>query len=155
MSKTPLLNNNIFTTNFSEIELIPLADLHIGAESTDMQLIRDIFDYAKKKKNCYIILVGDLIDMITYQSKGLIHTQKLFATEQIKTLMSLLRPIKEKIIFAVTGNHEDRTIKNSGLDLTALIADELGFTYKKAECHFIIRFKDKDHSDMFYCYANG
>lgn len=153
-----LLKNNVFSVKSKTIRIIPFGDWHLGAEYSDMSLIKEAIHEVKTDPDCYAIGIGDLMDMVTYQSKGLIHTQKLLGTDQVKTLMNLLKPIRHKIIFMLTGNHEHRTIKNSAVDLTELVCASLDIPYKEFECLFGIRFyddyKNKSGSKLLHCYAH-
>ena len=46
--------------------------------------------------------------------------------EQLQKLQQLLEPIKDKILMFTQGNHEARTYRSDGIDLTALLSKQLG-----------------------------
>lgn len=46
--------------------------------------------------------------------------------EQVERLTALLEPVKDKVLLITQGNHEARTYRNDGIDLTAMVAMRLG-----------------------------
>ena len=59
-----------FDVDFNEIEIIPLADWHIGNELTDIELIKETCDYITSKPNVFCLINGDLCDNVTKSSVG-------------------------------------------------------------------------------------
>lgn len=108
-----------------------------------MKLVRKAINYVAKKKNAYAIILGDLMETVTCHSKGLIFKQKLTGTDQYKTLKELLAPVSHKILYAVTGNHEKRVVKETSTDIMAVFCDELDIEYCGYEKHFLINMKDR------------
>jgi len=133
------LINNILKLKTNDCHIVLLSDWHIGNESCNFQLINKLVSYVKKTPNAYAIILGDLIEMIGYHSKGLLHSQKIYATEQFKEAVRILEPIKDKILFAVTGNHEGRTVKDCALDLMELLCERLDIDYRGVDCYFGIK----------------
>lgn len=126
-----------------DIEILPFADWHIGSSASDMPLIKQAIAYVAKTKKCFAIIDGDLMETNTYHSKGLVHQQKLTGTDQYKTLKELLWPIRHKILYAVTGNHEKRIVKETTTDIMAVFCGELGIEYCGYEKHFLIKMQDR------------
>lgn len=120
-----LINANIKTPKKS-IEIIPMADLHIGAKECDWDAVRQRIEYIKTTPTAYCILDGDLIDNGTKSSIGDIYSQRLNPGEQLNLITQTLEPIKKKILAAVPGNHEARTWRMDGIDITEQICHRLG-----------------------------
>lgn len=146
----PLLKNNILETSAKCITLVPLADIHFGAQHSNEALFKEAITYIAKTKNCYAVGLGDWIDLVTYHSKGLVGEQKYKSTEQYMKIVKLLMPIRHKILFALTGNHESRATKCGTPDVMAQICDKLEIPYQGIDYHFAIKFKDRI---IVYCYA--
>lgn len=130
------------------IELIPLADLHIGDKHCDMDTIREKINYIKNNENVYCLLNGDLMNNSTKQSVGDVYGEKLTPTEQVLMLRDLFAPIKHKILVVTTGNHEARTWKWDGIDLTKLLCSELDLEdrYANESAFIFLRFgKQSSH----------
>ena len=109
-----------------QIEVLPLSDLHFGSQEFNLQLWKDTLAYIEEKPNRYVILNGDLIDNATRNSVSDIYSaMPVSPTEQILQVAKELKPIKDRIISVVSGNHEARSWKESGVDLTLWLCSEL------------------------------
>ena len=62
--------------------------------------------------------------------------------EQVRKAVGLFSPIKEKILCITHGNHENRTYKKEGINLSALMAAQLGLEdkYTSTSAVMFIRF---------------
>jgi predicted phosphodiesterase len=112
--------------DIDRLELHILADLHIGDPHCDINDIKKRVELIKENKNAYVILNGDLINNATCQSVSDTYSEQMSPMEQLKMVIDMFKPIKDRIICAVSGNHENRTYKTDGIDLTRLIMREFG-----------------------------
>ena len=110
----------------SSIELHVFADEHIGDEQCDMKRLYERIEYVKNTPTAYCILNGDIIDNATRTSIGDTYMQEFNPMEQIQKAVELFGPIKDKILCITHGNHENRTYKKEGINLSSLIARQLG-----------------------------
>jgi len=139
---------NVKIIDDTEVELLPLSDLHLGSKECDEELINKAIDYIKNNDNCYTILLGDLIENNVYDNKiNAVHTQKYQVQEQVEQIVNLLKPIKDKILLSVSGNHEYRTEKFTGVDISALIAMNLDIPYQKNEYFFNLKLTSKKNKN--------
>jgi hypothetical protein len=69
---------------------------------------------------------GDIMDNATKTSIGDTYTQVFNPMEQLERAVELFEPIKDKILCITHGNHENRTYKKEGINLSRLIATQLG-----------------------------
>jgi hypothetical protein len=122
----------------NEILFIPLGDIHLGSKQVDTQkLYRDIETI--KKENAYTFLMGDIFDVATLQSTTNPHSQAMNLNEAMKTAFDLFKPIKDKILGAISGNHEERLEKYAGFNPLESFCDSLEIPY--AGYSAVIRFK--------------
>lgn len=112
--------------DLKSVIICTLADLHIGTPECDYNYIKEQVKYIQNTPNAYCILNGDIIDNSTRNSIGDVYSQQLNPQEQIEKAYELLSPIKDKIIAITNGNHEERTYRESGIDLMAYLAVKLG-----------------------------
>ena len=110
------------------VELHTFADEHIGDEHCDMKRLVERIEYVKNTSHAYCILNGDLLDNATKTSIGDSYTQVFNPMEQLARAVELFAPIKDKILCITHGNHENRTYKKEGINLSHLIADQLGLS---------------------------
>ena len=108
------------------IELHIFSDWHIGDVNCKMDEIEAEIEEVKSKPNAYCILNGDLVNNATKASVSDMYAETMSPQEQIDLLCELLMPIKDKILMITRGNHEKRTSRESGIDLSAVVAGMLG-----------------------------
>ena len=137
-----------------EIELHILADTHIGDSNCDIKLIKDRIDYISKTENAYCILNGDLIDNATRTSIGDVYSQKYKPMEQLRVAEEIFNPLQDKIIAVTPGNHELRTYRTEGIDLSYLLSSQLGVSdrYTPDSAFIFLRFGElpKRHRRILY-----
>ena len=112
--------------NLQFIELYTLSDLHLGDKHCDYKKILNVVNNIQTNPNAYVILNGDLINNATTQSVSDTYSETMSPMQQLKVVKDLFEPIKNKIIAITSGNHENRTYKTDGIDLTEILAIELG-----------------------------
>lgn len=127
---------------FSQLELHIFADEHIGDEHCDMKRLLDRIEYVKNTPNAYCILNGDILDNATKTSIGDTYTQEFNPMEQLQRANEIFSPIKDKILCITHGNHENRTYKKEGINLSYLIAKQLGLhdKYTPTSAVLFVRF---------------
>lgn len=125
-------------TEKNEFKIMVLSDLHIGDQSCDLKSIQKAIDFIKNDANCYCILNGDLVNNALKDSKSDIYSEKLTMYEQQQLIIKLLEPIKDKILVISPGNHENRTFKSVGVDITLWMANRLGIEDKYANEAYLL-----------------
>jgi len=131
--------------------LEPHGDHQIGSPLVDFNKIEERINAIKNEKNRYTILMGDMCDNINAYAGGAVdkrYDPNLVDKElnnferQSAKLVELYKPVKDKILGALAGNHEwksidkDRFITNicKPLEIPYLGFEcmlHLGFYYKK------------------------
>lgn len=124
------------------LELHIFADEHIGDEHSDIKRLLARIEHVKNTPNAYCILNGDIIDNATKTSLGDTYTQVLNPMEQLSRAVELFEPIKDKILCITHGNHENRTYKKEGINLSRLIAAQLDLEdrYTSTSAAMLVRF---------------
>lgn len=125
-----------------KLEIHTFADEHIGDAHSDIKRLQDRISIVKNTPNAYCILNGDIIDNATKTSIGDTYTQELNPMEQLQKATELFSPIKEKILCITHGNHENRTYKKEGINISHLLANQLGLAdkYTPTSAVIFIRF---------------
>ena len=138
------------------IEIHTFADEHIGDEHSDIKRVLQRIEYVKNTPNAYCILNGDIIDNATRTSIGDTYTQVFNPMEQLERAVELFAPIKDKILCITHGNHENRTYKKEGINLSRLIATQLDLAdrYTPTSAVLFIRFgEDAAHHHRKFRYT--
>lgn len=130
------------SNDITEIEIHIFADEHIGDEHCDMPRLLERIEYVKNTPNAYCILNGDILDNATKTSIGDTYTQVFNPMEQLQRAVELFGPIKDKILCITHGNHENRTYKKEGINLSSMIAAQLNLSdkYTPTSAFLFLRF---------------
>ena len=112
------------------VDLLVIADLHIGDPLVQMAAVKQRIDYALQHDGCYVILNGDLINNAVKSSISDIYAEIHSPQQAIDRAVEILKPLAQanKILVVTDGNHERRTYKTDGISPTRIIADRLGIT---------------------------
>lgn len=100
----------------NEVHLYIVADAHVGAHGFNKMGFQKYINQIASDPYAVVIALGDLIDNATQGSKGCVFSQRIMPQKQIELIISLLTPIRDKIIFFCDGNHEERTFRQTGSD---------------------------------------
>ena len=131
--------------NLKEVEIRIFADLHIGDKHCDIDLIQKEIAYVANTPNCYAILNGDIVNNATKTSVSDSYAEMLSPMEQIALYIKLFEPIKDKILVMTQGNHENRTYIKEGIDLTEVVAQQLGLQDRYSKTGAVLFLKVGEH----------
>lgn len=136
------------------IEIEPLYDLHIGSEKCDYQEIERRIAKIRDNEHVYAILGGDIINNSTINSVAAasVYTESMTPMQQVIKACEMLKPIKDKILGVVSGNHERRASKE-GIDLTMMMCSELDCTerYDPASIVIFVKFGTNVYKKIERC----
>lgn len=132
-----------------QIEIHPMADLHIGDAMADFKLIMERIEHIKNTPNAYCILGGDLMDTAIASSVGDTYGANLKPMDQLSQCVKIFAPIKDKILAVLPGNHENRVYRSDGLDVTELMCAQLGIPekYSNTTALLFVRFGSEKHKN--------
>lgn len=111
------------------LRLYPLVCWHIGSPQSDTEFIEGIVERIRNDEDARWIVLGDLGDCVTKQSKGDVFSQTMSVEEQLKENLRLLNPILDKGLFGVAGNHGQRIYQETGLSYDMALCNMLGIPY--------------------------
>lgn len=128
------------TIDVLKIEIF--ADEHIGDANCDIKRLKERIDAIAEDGNTYCILNGDIMNYASKSSIGDVETRSLNIMAQLERATELFEPIKDKIICITNGNHENRAYKKEGIDISKIIATQLGIgdRYSPAAAFVFLRF---------------
>lgn len=129
---------------WQEARVYVLADLHIGDPQCDYAECCRRVETIKNDPNGLCVLNGDLMNTATKTSISDIYEETMSPDQQIDFMCKFLFPIKDKIIGATTGNHEERIRRLDGTDITYRMCRELCIADKYSADGIVIflRFGD-------------
>ena len=101
-----------------KITIIPVSDVHLGAIEHCKKEWEAFCRMVESDPNIYIILGGDLVNNSVRTSVANPFDEVIRPREQKKLMVEHLKPIKDRILCAVSGNHERRSMKDDDVDIT-------------------------------------
>jgi len=141
MSKRRInLNRVVLTPRRGQVKICFFGDQHLGAGTYLADVAADVRDYCIKNK-IYMIGMGDHIENATRNSVGSgVYSQKMNPQDQVDEIIEFFRPVADAglLLGVHTGNHCERAMKDSGLDIIKLVCTALGVPYLGYTCfhHF-------------------
>ena len=133
--------------------LIPISDLHIGDPVCNLDKFYRYRSWIEKTPNAYVILNGDILDAATKNSIGDVYGATMQPGEQLNLACEILEPIKDRILALISGNHENRIKRETGIDVSQILAQRLGTWYAGDEAYIKLRLgsqKDTNKHPLVY-----
>ena len=104
-----------FPKSQNRLHLYAIGDVHAGSEQFNEDAIRKKISIIKDDPIGVVSLCGDLGDYGLKNSKTNVYKATMSPEEQQKYIYELFKPIANKIVSAVPGNHEERITREVGL----------------------------------------
>lgn len=110
-TRQPYLMIQMPDTDWEKIKVVPLADVHYGASACMVDKLREYVNWIASRDEIFCILPGDLFENSHGDSnKGIsMYEQEIRPRSQVEDMLEILSPIAHKILWALPGNHEDRS----------------------------------------------
>ena len=108
------------------IKVWAVADVHLGAKEADERGFRDFLRRIQEDEDSYLVICGDLINNATRSSVSNIFEDILSPSEEIELAVELLKPVADRILGCVAGNHENRSVKDTSLNPLYIVMGLLG-----------------------------
>lgn len=108
------------------VYIIPMGDFHVGTTGFAYDKFAGYRDWILARRNAYVVLLGDLIEATVRHSKGDIWEQDISPGRQIDQVTALLKPLKNRILGMVMGNHERRIYDQTGFEPMSILCHKLG-----------------------------
>lgn len=115
----------------SAVNLYPIGDWHYGSKQCLLRFVKKVIGIIDKDPEARWVSMGDLAENAIIGSKSDVYLQEKNPEDQFDDLVDLLKPIKDKCLFTIPGNHGQRTHRVAGLDPDRLIAKALGVPFHR------------------------
>ena len=130
-----------------ELEVYPVADVHLGDPKTDEGMFSRFTAFILQQPNRYIICAGDLINNAIKSSVSNVYNETISPKNQKYIMANYLKPLKDRILCMIPGNHEERNSKEVDNDITQDIAYMIGCPerYRENAAYINIQFGKDYH----------
>ncbi len=132
--------------DFPKIELYSVNDYHDGDEKTDEDMFKGFVKFISAEPFRYWGYTGDNLNNAIKSSVSNVYNEKRSPHEQKEHFIELMRPVANKCLWFVPGNHEARSSKETDSQLVWDIAcrlvgdDEARRLYRENEAFVKISF---------------
>ena len=129
--------------------------LHEGTIYQHKEGIKQLVDYVASNENTYAAGLGDWAESICvdhphYDITSVDNPADLI-DGQYHSMSRRIKPIKDKMLFALLGNHDWRLARTKGNPVRNILCKELGIRYGSFSCKLIV--KDKKGKLMYKLFA--
>ncbi len=104
-----------YPKEYDVLRVYAIGDVHVGSRELNEKAVRRKIDIIKNDRFGVVSLCGDLGDYGLKNSKTNVYQETMSPMEQRDYIYELFLPIKDKIISAVPGNHEERLVREVGI----------------------------------------
>lgn len=144
--KIRIIQKNLIPKN-GTAKLCFLGDIHYGARNCDVKSMKETIDHCISK-GIYVMTMGDMIDASNRYSVGSGVYEQINPQKQMEEMIEILRPLAEKglLINIMKGNHENRIQKETGIDISKVMATILGVPYSGSACWNLLNVGGRRYS---------
>lgn len=98
---------------YKKLKIVPIADLHYGAHEFKRDKFVEYIGWIKKNPEVFVFLDGDIFENCSGESNRgeSIFEQEVRPQQQREDMIQLLSEISDRILWANSGNHENRSRK--------------------------------------------
>jgi hypothetical protein len=113
-----------------KLKVVPIADVHYGSMSCMTDKLREYVNWIAENDNVFAFIGGDLFENAHGDSNHGIsmYEQDVRPRSQIDQMAEILSPIAHRILWAIPGNHEDRS-RSRDYDPLERLCDALEIPY--------------------------
>ena len=132
------------------VKIFAIGDIHAGSVHTAETKIKNEIESIKQERNAYIIGMGDLADCIIkddprFDMEGLARwiERDNIVESQRNWIVDLFKPVKDKIITLLSGNHEENIHLRYQNNIMGNICKDLGVDWGGYSCFIGLLCKPK------------
>lgn len=122
------------------VKLAPFYDVHWGHVLHDQRLFRRHLTWLIDEKYTLSWNGGDMIENAIIGSPGMF-SQRTYPNAQHDASVEIAAPFQHKLLFAIPGNHEERTLRQAGFDIAQQFARDLRIPYFPDYCFCTIKWR--------------
>lgn len=140
-----------------DFTIYDMSDLHLGSPNCSELTLQGVIKEIRTTKDAYVIFKGDAIEAITPNDKRYTNTcvldQYKSPKHQADRVIELFRPIKDRILVWMTGNHELKL--QNVIDFGRYMAESLDAPYGAYVCKIAYYHKKKLLFKSFHTHGMG
>lgn len=124
-----ILHEVNLSEEFETLELFVFSDLHVGDPLFNEDMFYEARRWVLAEPNRYCILNGDLMNVALKTSVSDVYGDVMNPSDQLRWCKKEFAPLKDRILSITNGNHEDRILKATSIDVVNQLAESLGLAH--------------------------
>lgn len=117
-------------THHESVDIVSMGDLHASGAHADLDMIRSAIEWLAGAPNRYAVVPGDVFDTAIKGSVSLdLSEVGMSAKDGRHLLHKMLEPVRDRILAVISGNHDDRLMRDTGEDSVDALCMGLGIPY--------------------------
>ena len=104
-----------YPAEWDSLRVYAMGDVHVGSAQFDEKSVQRKIEIVRNDPYGVLCLCGDLGDYGLKNSKTNVYQATMQPRDQQEFIYKLFKPVADKIVAAVPGNHEERITKEAGL----------------------------------------
>ena len=126
--------------SWPHVKLAPWYDVHRGHALHAKKMFKRHMGWFASDPHVLGWNGGDFHENVVIGSPG-IWSQITYPGEQFDDAAAILAPIQHKLLFAIPGNHEARTMRVAGFDIAKALANDLKLPYFPDYCFCTLKWR--------------
>lgn len=136
------------SASWKKIVIVPLSDLKAGSGAHDGSKFSEYVDYIRQKDNVFAFFNGDIIEPVPKDPN--VPREDFNFLEHADTFIERIKPIAHKILWAQSGEIEEKIAKKFGIDPLRYVCDVYGIPHSQTPLFVDILWQD--HIFTFFCF---
>jgi hypothetical protein len=140
------LKKNIICNSKADIfEIVFIGDIHVGHRNAELKIFKNVLNYVQDHENTFWIGMGDYADAIVPRDEkrfdyDAVDRRFLTPEEQYNFIYDSFKPIADKCLVLLTGNHDDMLREKYYHDWVDELAYRLNIPYGSLDTYLRLIF---------------
>ena len=148
IKRTRLVIDRLIPNKGDRVQIMPIGDAHLGAKTCKRDMLEETIQFCLDNK-IYVIGMGDMIEFATRYSVGSgVYEQQLNPQKQVEEIIEIFKPLVKAglLIGMITGNHEERCTKETGINIMKIICGALKCKYLGPGGHLLLKIGKESYT---------
>ena len=129
-----------FGRGINEVNVLYLGDCHTGHPNYEEDVVDNALEEISSRENGRIVIMGDLTEMALTSSVGNTYEQVMTPEQQMDYWVDKLEPYKDIIVAGMGSNHNERAVREVGMNPCRIIFKMLNIPEKFHKYSVLIKW---------------
>ena len=126
--------------DLKSIEVMCVGDFHLGDAYHSTEIMQDIVNWVKAKKNRFITIDGDIFNAALKSSISDVYSERETLQESMDKFENFIDSVgADRILVCIDGNHDQRVWNQVGIDPVRFVCNKKKVRYRSGEAYVTIK----------------